>query len=105
MLRGFLTRGCAEGFKGSVHALTCGLAGLMFAYNTAAWLVRRERHLAVNGLVYGCSVLYEARLAFRHLKTARPDEIPKPARSQRADPLDTTATPSGVRGPLLRFHF
>ncbi len=66
-LKRFLSRGHAEPFKGFVHGLTGGLCGLMFAYNTAAWLLRRERHLASNALVYGFAVLFELVQTRRHL--------------------------------------
>ena len=69
VLRRFLSRGHAEPFKGVVHALAGGLCGLMFTYNTAAWLLRRERHLATNALVYGFAVLFELSQARRHLDT------------------------------------
>ena len=69
MLRRFLSRGHAEPFRGVVHALAGGLCGLMFAYNTAAWLLRRERHLATNALAYGFAVLYELSQTRRHLGT------------------------------------
>ncbi len=66
-LKGFLSRGHAEPFKGLVHGLAGGLCGLMFAYNTAAWLLRRERHLASNALVYGLAILFELVQTRRHL--------------------------------------
>ena len=69
VLRQFLSRGHAEPFKDVVHALAGGLCGLMFAYNTAAWLLRRERHLASNAFVYGFAVLFELSQTRRHLGT------------------------------------
>ena len=66
-LKQFLSRGHAEPFKGLVHGLAGGLCGLMFAYNTAAWLLRRERHLAANALVYGFAILFELVQTRRHL--------------------------------------
>ena len=69
MPRQFLSRGHAEPCKGVVHALAGGLCGLMFAYNTAAWLLRREPYLATNALVYGFAVLFELSQTRRHLDT------------------------------------
>ena len=66
-LKRFLTRGHAEPFKGVVHGLAGGLCGMMFAYNTAAWLFRRERHLASNAFVYGFAILFELVQTRRHL--------------------------------------
>ena len=66
-LKQFLSRGHAEPFKGLVHGLAGGRCGLMFAYNTAAWLLRREQHLASNALVYGFAILFELVQTRRHL--------------------------------------
>ena len=55
----FVSQGRAEPVKGAFHGLATVICGLMFAYNTTAWLFRREPHLAVNALVYGSAILYE----------------------------------------------
>jgi hypothetical protein len=47
-----LESGSHEALKGGVHrAMQIG-AGLCALYNGAAWLVRREPHLALNTLLY-----------------------------------------------------
>ena len=66
----FVSRGHAEPVKGAIHGVATVVCGLMFAYNTAAWLFRREPHLAVNALVYGTAILYEGVQTQRHV-TAR----------------------------------
>ena len=54
--------GNCEELKLGVHALALGVAALCGAYNAAAWLSRRERHLAIN------TVLYAALVAFEQLR-------------------------------------
>src|SRR5437763_9529907 len=44
--------GNCEELKIGVHATVLALAVVMGAYNTAAWLLRRDRHLAVNAVLY-----------------------------------------------------
>ena len=63
----FVSQGHAEPVKGAFHGLAAVVCGLMFAYNTAAWLLRRERHLASNALVYGFAILFELVQTRRHL--------------------------------------
>lgn len=59
--------GHAEPVKGAFHGLAAVVCGLMFAYNTIAWLFRREPHLAMNALVYGTAILYEGVQTHRHI--------------------------------------
>lgn len=56
--------GNCEELKLGIHAMALGLAALCGAYNAAAWLSRREPHLAVN------TVLYTALIAFEHQHVA-----------------------------------
>ncbi len=63
----FVSQGRAEPVKGAFHGLATVVCGLMFAYNTTAWLFRREPHLATNALVYGTAILYEAIQTHRHV--------------------------------------
>ena len=65
-----LYSGHCELFKAAVHGLALGTAALCVGYNLAAWLCRRERHLAINAVVYGAAVLWE-REHIRHHWTAR----------------------------------
>ena len=66
-----LKHGSCEPFKAVVHGASMGLFALMGLYNAAAWINRRERHLAVNALIYGLGVAWEHRLVARHLATCR----------------------------------
>jgi hypothetical protein len=43
----------------------------MGLYNAAAWVNRRERHLAVNAVVYGLAVAWERRLVAHHVRACR----------------------------------
>jgi hypothetical protein len=64
-----LDSGSRETLKGAVHGVTLCLAVLMWAYNAAAWLQRRQRHLAVNVLVYTALVLFEREHVKHHWAT------------------------------------
>ena len=63
----FVAQGHAEPVKGAFHGLAAVVCGLMFAYNTTAWLFRRQPHLAINALVYGSAILYEGVQTHRHI--------------------------------------
>jgi len=63
--------GNCEPLKLSIHAAALGLAALMGAYNGAAWLSRRQRHLAVNTVLYTCLTIWEQRHVAHHLATLR----------------------------------
>ena len=47
-----LNSGSAEAVKTGVHVTALGLMALMGAYNAAAWLQRRQPHLAINAVLY-----------------------------------------------------
>ena len=66
-----LKQGSCEPFKAVVHGASLGLFTLMALYNAAAWINRRERHLAVNAVIYGLGVAWEQRLVAHHLGTCR----------------------------------
>ena len=46
------------------------------AYNTAAWLKRRERHLAINAIVYTLATVWEHRHVVHHLIECEPAAPP-----------------------------
>ena len=58
--------GRAEALKWSVHAGLFGLSAVCVAYNTAAWLLRREPHLARNVAIYSSIVCLELMQMERH---------------------------------------
>jgi hypothetical protein len=62
-----LDHGNCEPLKASFHALALVLAGVMGVYNTAAWLRRRQPHLAVNAVIYIAAVFWERRHVEHHL--------------------------------------
>ena len=65
-----LESGSREVLKAAIHGAALGLALLMWAYNAAAWLQRRDRHLAVNVLVYSALVAFEREHLKHHLASA-----------------------------------
>jgi hypothetical protein len=69
--------GSCEALKLGVHATTLGLAVVMGAYNAAAWLRRREQHLAVNAVLYAALIAWEREHVAHHLALLRqpPGEV------------------------------
>lgn len=73
--------GSCETLKTGVHATALGLFAVMALYNTAAWLCRRERHLAVNAVLYGALTVWERTHVAHHLAALRdhePPAVPRP---------------------------
>ena len=77
-----LTPGSCEVLKAGVHAATLGLIALMGVYNAAAWLRRRDPHLAVNAILYGALTVWERHHVRHHIAAGRLGQI------------DVRATPS-----------
>lgn len=76
--------GSHETLKAGVHATALGLAIVMGAYNLAAWLSRRERHLAVNAVLYAALTAWEQAHVAHHvvaLRRPRPAELAVPERT------------------------
>jgi hypothetical protein len=63
--------GTCEPLKAGFHATALGLCAIMGLYNAAAWLSRRQRHLAVNALVYTALSVWEQRHVAHHLAELR----------------------------------
>jgi len=63
--------GTCEPLKLGVHAAALGIAALCTVYNAAAWLVRREDHLAVNALLYAALIAFEQRHVAHHIAELR----------------------------------
>jgi hypothetical protein len=59
--------GSCERLKAATHGVALGTALLCATYNFAAWIVRRQRHLAINALVYAAAVAWEAEHVQHHL--------------------------------------
>jgi hypothetical protein len=62
-----LDNGSCEPFKAVVHGAALGLCALMGLYNAAAWLRRRQPHLAINAAVYLTAVMWERRHVAHHI--------------------------------------
>jgi hypothetical protein len=72
--------GNCEELKLGVHALALGVAALCGAYNAAAWLSRRERHLAINTVMYAALIAFEQQHVAHHIaELRRPLVTPEPA--------------------------
>jgi hypothetical protein len=63
--------GNCEELKVGVHGLSLGLAALCGLYNAAAWLSRREQHLAVNTVLYAALIVFEQRHVAHHIAEIR----------------------------------
>jgi hypothetical protein len=63
--------GECEPLKAGVHAAALGLFAVMGLYNTAAWLLRRERHLGVNAVLYSVLTLWEQHHVTHHVARMR----------------------------------
>jgi hypothetical protein len=78
-----LNPGRCEPLKAAVHGVLFTTAAVCAAYNTAAWLRRRQRHLAVNAVIYSAAVLWERCHIAHHLAAciaeAAPPRAPTPA--------------------------
>lgn len=64
----FLRSGHSEPLKAGVHATLGLLALACVAYNGAAWVLRREKHLARNVVIYGALAVLEFTQTQKHLK-------------------------------------
>jgi hypothetical protein len=75
--------GNCEPLKLGVHALALGVAALCGAYNAAAWVSRRERHLAINTILYAALVAFEQQHVSHHLaELRRPEKAPEPTTTE-----------------------
>lgn len=84
--------GTCETLKAGVHATALGLAAVMGIYNAAAWLRRREQHLAVNAVLYAALAAWEQKHVAHHVAERR---RPRP---EPAEPVvRTESTPEPTR--------
>jgi hypothetical protein len=86
----FLHCGHCEPLKAGVHATALGLFVVMGAYNVAAWLSRRERHLAINAVVYAALTAWEQQHVAHHLAELRATAPAAPAAPEPALTLPRT---------------
>ena len=72
--------GNCEELKLGVHAAALGLAAVCGIYNAAAWLSRRERHLAINTVMYAALIAFEQQHVSHHIaELRRPQQAPEPS--------------------------
>jgi hypothetical protein len=88
--------GNCEPLKLGVHGLALGIAALCGAYNAAAWLTRREKHLAVNAVLYAALMVFEQRHVAHHVAELRrpgatPEAVPAPPIAEAAPAAATSA--------------
>src|SRR5256885_16534271 len=86
--------GNCEPLKLGVHATALGIAALCGVYNAAAWLSRREQHLAVNAVLYAALIAFEQRHVAHHIAELR--RLPlgsSPMPVQADDPSGDIAPP------------
>ena len=70
--------GSCEPLKAAVHAVLMTTVAVCAAYNTAAWLKRRQRHLAINAVVYTLATIWERAHVVHHLSGCQPLAEPFP---------------------------
>jgi hypothetical protein len=64
-----LNNGECEPAKAAVHAVLMATVALCAAYNTAAWVKRRQKHLAVNAVLYTAAVWWERCHIVHHVRS------------------------------------
>jgi len=69
-----------------VHALALGVAALCGLYNAAAWMSRRERHLAINTVMYAALIAIEQQHVVAHIA-----EFRRPANAPELTTAETIA--------------
>lgn len=74
--------GNCEPLKAAVHGAALVLVGVMGVYNTAAWLRRRQSHLAINAVIYLAAAVWEQRHVTHHLYPCLPIASEAPDRSE-----------------------
>jgi hypothetical protein len=82
-----LDSGRCEPLKAAVHGVLLVTASVCAAYNAAAWIKRRQPHLAINAVVYSAAVLWERCHIAHHLAACPPVE----AKAQPQDDLSDAA--------------
>jgi hypothetical protein len=75
-----LDSGRCEPLKAAVHGVLLVTVSVCAAYNAAAWIKRRQSHLAINAIIYSAAVWWERCHIARHLAacpTAEPKASPQ----------------------------
>ncbi|MGB2715568.1 MAG: hypothetical protein WBC51_15405 [Vicinamibacterales bacterium] len=76
--------GSCEPLKAAVHSAALGLCALMGLYNAAAWLKRRQTHLAINAVIYLAATYWEHRHVAHHVVCFKPSHSAAPNTSNEA---------------------
>jgi hypothetical protein len=63
--------GNSEPLKAGIHATALGLFAVMGLYNAAAWLARRDSHLALNAVLYTALTAWEQHHVAHHIAAIR----------------------------------
>jgi hypothetical protein len=71
-----LDSGNCEPLKATFHGVALVLAAVMGAYNIAAWVRRRQSHLAINATIYIAAVFWEREHVTHHLSDCFPSASP-----------------------------
>jgi hypothetical protein len=88
-----LQNGNCERVKTGVHAAALGLAVICGLYNAAAWLSRRQVHLAVNAVLYAMLTAWEQQHVVHHLAELRHTAAPPHTPLSAAQPDTADVTP------------
>ena|SRR5437660_1288619 len=86
--------GSCERLKLGIHGTALGLAVVMGAYNAAAWLTRRQTHLAVNAVLYAALTAWEQKHVSHHLAELRKPRSLDGAAPEAPQP--ETAAPAAI---------
>jgi hypothetical protein len=76
--------GRCEPLKAAVHGVMLATVTLCALYNAAAWLKRRQRHLAVNAVLYSAAIWWEGTHVMHHLEVC---DTVEPVRATRGPRL------------------
>lgn len=82
---GILDSGSCEPLKAGVHGVAFALAATCALYNTAAWIKRRQSHLAVNAVLYWTLAYWERVHVVHHLNACAPRDVTPPVPETLSD--------------------
>ena len=80
--------GECEPLKAGVHGSALALAAVMGLYNAAAWVSRRDPHLAVNAILYTMLAAWEQKHVAHHVRLLK--------RTRCTAAVETPAPPEAV---------
>ena len=81
-----LDSGRCEPLKAAVHGVVLAAVSVCAAYNAAAWLRRRQRHLAINAVIYSAAILWERCHIVHHLSACSDVVVAEPVESMEPVP-------------------